>query len=67
MSISSAFNSATSGLKATSKLASTISSNVSNALTAGYAKRTTALSSVVAGGSGAGCASAPPAEPRAPI
>lgn len=54
MSISSAFNSATSGLKATSKLASTISSNVSNALTAGYAKRTTALSSVIAGGTGAG-------------
>lgn len=54
MSISSAFNSATSGLKATSKLASTISSNVSNALTAGYAKRTTALSSVTAGGTGSG-------------
>lgn len=54
MSISSAFNSATSGLKATSKLASTISSNVSNALTAGYAKRTTELSSVTAGGVGTG-------------
>ncbi len=54
MSISSAFNNAASGLKATSRLASTISNNVSNALTAGYAKRTTSLSSSSAGGVGTG-------------
>lgn len=54
MSISSAFNSATSGLRVSSKLASTISNNVSNALTAGYASRTTELASVSLGGLGSG-------------
>ena len=54
MSISNALNSAASGLRATSKLASTISTNVSNALTTGYASRTTELSSVTAGGLGSG-------------
>ncbi len=43
MSISNALNSAASGLRATSKLASTISNNVSNALTPGYASRATEL------------------------
>ena len=56
MSISNAFNNAASGLKATSRLASTISNNVSNALTTGYAKRTTSLGSVSAGGVGTGVA-----------
>lgn len=54
MSISNALNSAASGLRATSKLASTISNNVSNALTPGYASRATELSSVTAGGLGSG-------------
>ena len=54
MSISNALNSAASGLRATTKLASTISTNVSNALTPGYASRTTELSSVTAGGLGSG-------------
>lgn len=56
MSISNAFNNAASGLKATSRLAGTISNNVSNALTPGYAKRTTSLGSVSAGGVGTGVA-----------
>jgi flagellar hook-associated protein 1 FlgK len=54
MSISNALNNAASGLRATSRLASTISNNVSNALTEGYASRTTELSSVSAGGLGSG-------------
>ncbi|TPE53653.1 flagellar hook-associated protein FlgK [Amaricoccus solimangrovi] len=54
MSISSALNNAASGLRAASKLAGTISGNVSNALTAGYAARATELSSLSAGGLGSG-------------
>ncbi|PZQ49427.1 MAG: flagellar hook-associated protein FlgK [Rhodovulum sulfidophilum] len=54
MSISNALNNAASGLRATSRLASTISNNVSNALTEGYAARTTQLGSVSAGGLGSG-------------
>ncbi len=45
MSISSAFNSATSGLRANSRLVETVAKNVSNALTPGYARRTTEVSS----------------------
>jgi flagellar hook-associated protein 1 len=54
MSISSAFNSAASGLKANSRLVDTVAKNVSNALTEGYARRTTELSSTFLGGIGSG-------------
>ncbi|MFT3974506.1 MAG: flagellar hook-associated protein FlgK [Amaricoccus sp.] len=54
MSISSALNNASSGLAAQSRLAETISNNVANALTPGYARRTTELSSVALGGYGQG-------------
>lgn len=54
MSISSALNNASSGLAAQSRLAETISNNVANALTPGYARRTTELSSVALGGYGSG-------------
>lgn len=50
MSIANALNSAGSGLRATSRLASTISNNVSNALTPSYGSRATELSSVTFGG-----------------
>lgn len=56
MSISSALNNAASGLAAQSRLAETISNNVANALTPGYARRTTELSSVALGGYGQGVA-----------
>lgn len=56
MSISSALNNAASGLAAQTRLAETISNNVANALTAGYARRTTELSSVALGGYGQGVA-----------
>lgn len=56
MSISSALNNAASGLAAQSRLAETLSNNVANALTPGYARRTTELSSVVLGGHGQGVA-----------
>jgi flagellar hook-associated protein 1 len=45
MSINGAFNNAASGLAATSRLVETISSNVANASTPGYARRVTELSS----------------------
>lgn len=54
MSISSALSNATSGLAAQARLAETISNNVANALTPGYARRTTELSSVSLGGYGQG-------------
>jgi flagellar hook-associated protein 1 len=54
MSISSALNSAASGLRANTRLLDTVSNNVANALTAGYAKRTTELSSLVFNGVGGG-------------
>ncbi|MFO1208620.1 MAG: flagellar hook-associated protein FlgK [Amaricoccus sp.] len=54
MGISSAINSAASGLAASSRLADTISNNVANAMTEGYAKRRTELSSVTLGGYGSG-------------
>lgn len=56
MSIGSAFNNATSGLAASARLAETVASNVANAMTPGYARRTTALSSLVLGGQGGGVA-----------
>ena len=56
MSISSALNNAASGLAAQTRLAETISNNVANALTTGYARRTTELSSVSLGGYGQGVA-----------
>lgn len=54
MSISSAFISATSGLRANSRLVDTVAKNVSNALTPGYARRSTELTSTFFGGQGAG-------------
>jgi flagellar hook-associated protein 1 len=56
MSIASAFNSAASGLRANSRLVDTVAKNVSNALTPGYARRTTEVSSTFFGGQGAGVA-----------
>ena len=54
MSISSALTSATSGLSVSARLADTISSNVANALTEGYATRRTEITSLSLGGYGAG-------------
>ncbi|MEL6958426.1 MAG: flagellar hook-associated protein FlgK [Pseudomonadota bacterium] len=54
MSISHSLNNAISGLNATSRLAEVVSSNVSNSLTEGYARRSLELSSVSVGGRGAG-------------
>lgn len=54
MSIASAFNSAASGLRANSRLVDTVAKNVSNALTPGYARRTTEVTSTFFGGQGGG-------------
>jgi flagellar hook-associated protein 1 FlgK len=54
VSISSALNNAASGLAASSRLADTISNNVANAMTPGFGKRTTELSSLTLGGFGSG-------------
>jgi flagellar hook-associated protein 1 len=54
MSIASAFNSAGTGLSANARLADTISNNVANAMTPGYARRTTELSSLALAGFGVG-------------
>lgn len=54
MSISSALNSAASGLRANSRLVDTVANNVSNALTEGYAQRRTELTSTVFNGTGSG-------------
>jgi len=54
MSITSALHNATSGLHVSARLADTISNNVANALTDGYAKRTTEVSSLTSGGYGSG-------------
>ncbi len=54
MGISSALSNATSGLTAASRLADTISNNVANAMTPGFARRTTELSSLALGGHGSG-------------
>lgn len=50
MSISSAFNNATSGLTATSRMAEVVSSNIANAMTDGYARREVGLSARTGGG-----------------
>jgi len=50
MSISSAFNNATSGLTATSRMAEVVSSNIANAMTEGYARREVGLSARTGGG-----------------
>ncbi len=54
MNISSALSNAASGLSATARLADTISNNVANAMTPGFARRTTELSSLSLGGFGSG-------------
>ena len=56
MSISNALNNAATGLGATSRLADTISNNVANAMTPGFGRRVTELSSLVLGGHGSGVA-----------
>jgi flagellar hook-associated protein 1 len=54
MSISGAMNNALSGLRAVSRSAEIVSSNVSNANTIGYGRREMELSSASVGGNGAG-------------
>lgn len=54
MSITSALNSAASGLAASARLADTVANNVANAMTPGFARRTTELSSLTLGGYGSG-------------
>lgn len=54
MSMSSALNNAITGLNATSRMTEVVSSNLSNALTDGYARRTVSLSSVQVGDRGGG-------------
>ena len=54
MSITSALNNATSGLSVSARLADTISNNVANALTEGYGRRTTEVTSLSLGGYGSG-------------
>lgn len=54
MGITGALYNAASGLSAAARLADTVANNVSNAQTAGFARRTTELSSLVLGGYGSG-------------
>ena len=54
MSISTALHNAYSGLTAASRSAESVTNNLANALTEGYARRETSLSSVVADGLGQG-------------
>lgn len=54
MSISSALNNALSGLSATSRMAEVVSSNLSNALTEGYGRRSVELSASQVGKLGGG-------------
>ncbi len=54
MSISATFSSALSGLAATSRMAEVTASNISNALTEGYARREAQVSSRVVGSTGVG-------------
>lgn len=54
MSISSSLSNAISGMNAASRMAEIVSSNVSNALTEGYGRRSLDLSAAVIGGQGAG-------------
>ncbi len=56
MSITSALNSALTGLSATSRQAEAVSSNVANATTPGYARRSVSLSALTLGGWGQGVA-----------
>ena len=54
MSISNAFNNAVTGLNASGRMAEVVSSNIANALTDGYGRRSVDLSAVQLGGQGAG-------------
>lgn len=54
MSVSSALINAVTGLKANARMAEVVSSNLSNALTDGYGRRSVELSSVQVGGRGGG-------------
>jgi flagellar hook-associated protein 1 FlgK len=54
MSMSSALSNAVSGLTANARMAEVVSSNLSNALTEGYGRRSVELSSVQVGGRGGG-------------
>lgn len=54
MSISGSLNNALTGLTATSRMAEVVSSNLSNALTEGYGRRSVELSAAQAGMSGGG-------------
>jgi flagellar hook-associated protein 1 len=54
MGITNALNNAASGLAASARLADTISNNVANAMTAGFGRRTTEISSLSLGGYGSG-------------
>lgn len=56
MGITTALNNAVTGLNATTRITEVVSSNLSNALTDGYARRTVALSSVQVGDRGGGVA-----------
>ena len=68
MGISSALNNAASGLGASARLADTIANNVANAMTPGFGKRTTELSSLTARAATArACRSSAPAGRRTPF
>lgn len=54
MSIASALNNAVTGLTANARMAEVVSSNLANALTDGYARRSVDLSAVQVGGKGGG-------------
>jgi len=54
MGISGALNNALTGLAASARMAEVVSTNLSNALTEGYARRDVSLSSAQVGGSGGG-------------
>ena len=54
MSLSSAINAARSGLQVSSLRAETVATNVANATTPGYVRRSITLSEVVLGGTSAG-------------
>lgn len=54
MSLGSAMGAAISGLSVSSRLAGVVSTNVSNALTPGYVRRTAEVSALVLGGEASG-------------
>ncbi len=54
MSINNALNNASLGLSAASRLADTVSNNVANAMTPGFGRRVTELTSLAIGGYGSG-------------